>query len=125
MYDYLSLLIQVVCAAGFAGIIIVMSVLFGKRGKNTGYKNMPYECGMLPIGDGAPKFSIKFYIIAMLFVVFDIEVVFMYPWAVVFRDFVISNGPAFWTMTAFVAVLLIAYLYAWRKGVLNWTRDIK
>lgn len=125
MNDYLSLLIQIVCAVGFAGMILVLSVLCGKRGKNVGSKNIPYECGMIPSGDGAPQFSVKFYILAMLFVVFDIEVVFLYPWAVTFQDIVMKNPGAFWTMVGFVGVLLVAYVYAWRKGALRWTRAVK
>lgn len=125
MNDYIPFLMQVLVAVGFAGIVLVFSVLLGKRASNSGYKSQPYECGMMPEGDGAPRFSIKFYIVAMLFLIFDIEVVFLYPWAVIFRDFVMENAPAFWTMTGFIGVLLVAYLYAWRKGVLSWTRGVK
>lgn len=124
MYDYIPFLFQVLAGIGFVGIVLVFSVLLGKRASNVGYKSQPYECGMLPIGSGAPQFSIKFYIVAMLFLIFDIEVVFMYPWAVIFRDFVMENAAAFWTMTAFIGVLLVAYLYAWRKGALTWTRQV-
>ncbi|MCL4158855.1 UNVERIFIED_CONTAM: hypothetical protein GTU68_005319 [Idotea baltica] len=75
---------------------------------------------MLPIGEGAPRFSVKFYLVAMLFVIFDIEVVFMYPWAVQFTDLVKTNGMVIWSMAGFVSILTIAYLYALKKGALNW-----
>ena len=75
---------------------------------------------MLPIGEGAPRFSVKFYLVAMLFVIFDIEVVFMYPWAVQFADLVQQNGMVIWSMASFVTILTIAYLYALKKGALNW-----
>ena len=122
---YLPILIQVAVAIGFAAMILILSVLFGKRAKDNRAKVTPYECGMLPEGDGAPRFSIKFYIVAMLFVIFDIEVVFLYPWAVIFRDFVMENAMAFWSMTSFIVVLFIAYLYAVRKGVITWTRNVR
>jgi NADH-quinone oxidoreductase subunit A len=75
---------------------------------------------MLPIGEGAPRFSVKFYLVAMLFVIFDIEVVFMYPWAVQFKDLVAGNTMVLRSMAAFVAVLGVAYLYVLKKGALNW-----
>ena len=121
---YLPLLIQIVCAILFALAALTLSVLVGKRAKNQGQKNIPYECGMLPVGSGAPRFSIKFYIVAMLFVIFDIEVVFMYPWALIFKDFVMNHAPAFISMSSFAIVLLIAYVYALKKGVITWTRNV-
>lgn len=122
---YLPILIQIAVAIVFAAAILILSVLFGKRAKDNKAKITPYECGVLPQGDGAPRFSIKFYIVAMLFVVFDIEVVFLYPWAVIFRDFIMNYAPAFWSMTGFIVVLFIAYLYAVRKGVITWTRNVR
>jgi NADH-quinone oxidoreductase subunit A len=76
---------------------------------------------MLPQGAAQPRFSVKFYLVAMLFILFDIEVVFMYPWAVVYRDFIISNGPLiFWSMLSFVGILTVGYVYAIMKGALEW-----
>ena len=75
---------------------------------------------MLPIGEGAPRFSVKFYLVAMLFVIFDIEVVFMYPWAVQFRELILTNSMALLSMASFVGVLAIAYLYVLKKGALDW-----
>ncbi len=118
--DYLPVLLQVLVAIGFAASMLVMSVLFGKFGRRVGVKDEPYECGMLPVGEGAPRFSVKFYLVAMLFVIFDIEVVFMYPWAVQFKELVATNSMALLSMTAFVAVLGVAYLYVLKKGALNW-----
>jgi NADH-quinone oxidoreductase subunit A len=118
--QYLPVLLQVLIAFGFAAFVLVASVVFGRSAKRNATKDTPYECGMLPIGEGAPRFSVKFYMVAMLFVLFDIEVVFMYPWAVQFRDLV-ANGPVVLaSMAGFAGVLLVAYAYALKKGVLNW-----
>jgi NADH-quinone oxidoreductase subunit A len=121
--DYIPVLMQVIAATGFAAAMLVMSVIFGKRGRATGVKNVPYECGMLPIGEGAPRFSVKFYLVAMLFVIFDIEVVFMYPWAVQYSELVAdksTGGTALLSMAGFAGVLAVAYAYVLRKGALNW-----
>ena len=121
--DYVPVILQVIIAIGFAATMLIMSVVFGKRGRTTGVKNVPYECGMLPIGDGAPRFSVKFYLVAMLFVIFDIEVVFMYPWAVQFSELVAdksAGGVALLSMAGFAGILAIAYIYVLKKGALNW-----
>ncbi|MEX1049442.1 MAG: NADH-quinone oxidoreductase subunit A [Akkermansiaceae bacterium] len=119
--DYLPVLFQVLIAIGFAVVTLTLSVVFGRSGKRNATKDSPYECGMLPIGEGAPRFSIKFYLVAMLFVIFDIEVVFMYPWAVQFRDLSVHHGPtALASMAGFAGILVFAYVYALKKGALNW-----
>lgn len=118
--SYLPVIMQTTVALGFAGMMLVMSLLLGKKGKPNPVKESAYECGMLPIGDGAPRFSVKFYIVAMLFVIFDIEVVFMYPWAVQFRDLVQESAMAFWSVCGFVGVLAVAYVYALKKGAFTW-----
>ena len=120
--QYLPVLLQLSVATGFAVSTLIVSVLLGKSAKSNAIKDSAYECGMLPIGDDKPRFSVKFYVIAMLFVIFDIEVVFMYPWAVTFRSFVDSGQAAmvFWSMSGFVGILLVAYLYALKKGALSW-----
>ena len=102
--EFFSVLVQVVAALGLAGIILLLSIL-------------------MPVGEGAPMFSVKFYMVAMLFVIFDLEVVFLYPWAVNFRDYVMLNPESFTAMCIFIGILLVAYLYALGKGALNWHRD--
>lgn len=119
--DYLPVLIQIVVAVGFAASALLFSVLLGRSAKTTPTKDTPYECGMLPETKGQPRFAVKFYLVAMLFILFDLEVVFMYPWAVVFREFVATQGMSiFWSMLSFVGILTVGYIYAIKKGVLNW-----
>jgi NADH-quinone oxidoreductase subunit A len=118
--NYLPVLFQVLIALGFAVTTLVLSVVFGRSARTNITKDTAYECGMLPIGEGSPRFSVKFYLVAMLFVIFDIEVVFMYPWAVQFRDLVAEGPTALASMAGFAGVLAIAYVYALKKGALNW-----
>ena len=119
--NYLPVLLQIVIAGGFAVVTLIASALLGKSAKRNTIKDSAYECGMLPIGDSQPRFSVKFYIVAMLFVLFDIEVVFLYPWAVIYKDFINVNGASILAVaTGFVSILLVAFAYAWRKGVLDW-----
>ena len=119
--QFLPVFVQILIAMGFAAVALIFSVLLGKSARTNATKDSAYECGMKPIGDGAPRFSVKFYLIAMLFVIFDIEVVFMYPWAVQFRDLVAHHGPtALVSMTGFAGILAFAYVYALRKGALSW-----
>ena len=118
--QYLPVLLQILVAGGLAASMLIFSVLLGKTGTPNATKDSAYECGMLPIGEGQPRFSVKFYMVAMLFVLFDIEVVFMYPWAVVFRDMVAESSLIFWSMAGFAGILLVAYLYALKKGALKW-----
>jgi len=105
--DYFPVILQAIVAIGFAVTALGLSVLLGKKGSDNKTKETPYECGMLPIGEGAPRFSVKFYLVAMLFVIFDIEVVFMYPWAVSFADLVRENAMVLWSMASFAALLTI------------------
>ncbi|MEY3897019.1 MAG: hypothetical protein RLZZ214_2540 [Verrucomicrobiota bacterium] len=118
--DYLPVLFQVLIALGFAVSTLTLSVVFGRSGKRNATKDSAYECGMLPVGEGSPRFSVKFYLVAMLFVIFDIEVVFMYPWAVQFRDLAAQGPTALASMAGFAGVLVFAYVYALKKGALNW-----
>jgi len=117
---YLPVLLQVIVAFGFAAAVLILSVVFGRSGTRNATKDIPYECGMLPIGEGAPRFSVKFYLVAMLFVLFDIEVVFMYPWALQFRDLIAHGATALASMAGFAGILVVAYLYALIKGAFNW-----
>ena len=121
--NYLPVLIQLGTATSFAVVTLMISVLLGKSAKRNEVKDSPYECGMLPIGDAQPRFSVKFYIVAMLFVIFDIEVVFLYPWAVTFKSLVSEHGTMFVSMLSFAGALLIAYVYALKKGALSWSQS--
>jgi len=124
MKEYIPILIVFIFVAGFAVTNIVLSHLVGKR-KNTRAKLMPYECGMDPVGSAHQRFSVKFYLIAMLFILFDIEAVFLLPWAVVFKTLSqsISRPFVFFEMMIFIAVLLVGYVYVWKKGLFDWNRN--
>ncbi len=121
MSDYLPILLQVIIAVGFAVVALLVSSLLGRAGKRNAMKDSAYECGMLPIGETQPRFSVKFYLVAMLFILFDIEIVFMYPWAVVYRDHIAHHGSTiFWSMLSFAGILTVGYVYAIKKGALEW-----
>lgn len=126
MKEYIPILIVFIFVAGFAVTNIVLSHLVGKR-KNTRAKLMPYECGMDPVGSAHQRFSVKFYLIAMLFILFDIEAVFLLPWAVVFKSLsqtlISGRSFIFFEMMIFIAVLLVGYVYVWKKGLFEWTRN--
>jgi NADH-quinone oxidoreductase subunit A len=123
MKEYLPILIVFIFVLGFAVTNIALSHFIGKR-KDTREKLMPYECGMDPVGSAHQRFSVKFYLIAMLFILFDIEAVFLVPWAVVFRSLAekLSRPFVFFEMMIFIAVLLVGYIYVWKKGLFEWTR---
>lgn len=110
--DYIPILIFFVIVVGFAIVTIFLSSVIGKR-KVTPQKMIPYECGMDPIGQARKPFSVKFYIIAMLFIVFDIEAVFLYPWAVIFKELKVFGLVE---MAVFIAILLVGFIYVWKKG---------
>lgn len=121
MSQYLPILLQVIVAIIFAASALLFSEILGKAAKRNASKDSAYECGMPAIGEAQPRFSVKFYLVAMLFILFDIEIVFMYPWAVVYREFIVKNGATiFWSMLSFVGVLTVGYVYAIKKGVLDW-----
>ncbi len=123
MQAYLPIFLQVIVAIGFAAAALIVSVILGKSAKSNATKDSAYECGMTPIGEAQPRFSVKFYLVAMLFILFDIEIVFMYPWAVVYRDFMRAHDHTiFWSMLSFVGILTVGYVYAIMKGALDWKR---
>lgn len=123
MKEYLPIFLQVIVAIGFAAGALITSVLLGKAGKTNPTKDSAYECGMIAEGGAQPRFSVKFYLVAMLFILFDIEIVFMYPWAVIYREHVAQHGAGiFWSMLSFVGVLTVGYVYAIMKGALDWKR---
>src|SRR5216684_2968247 len=120
--EYLPVLLQIIVAIGFAASALIVSILVGKTGRRTPAKDTAYECGMLPQGEGQPRFSVKFYLVAMLFILFDLEIVFMYPWAVVYKEVIAQSGMIFWSMLSFITILMVGYVYALKKGALDWKR---
>lgn len=121
--EYLPVLLQIIVAIGFAVSALGMSALLGKTGgKRTPTKDTAYECGMIPQGEPQPRFSVKFYLVAMLFILFDLEIVFMYPWAVVYKEAIAHSSAIFWSMLSFIAILMVGYVYALKKGALDFRR---
>src|SRR5438874_10986690 len=120
--EYLPILLQVVVAMLFAGSALLVSVLVGKTGRRTAAKDTAYECGMIPQGERQPRFSVKFYLVAMLFILFDLEIVFMYPWAVVYRDAIKQSSVIFWSMLSVITIPMVGYAYAVKKGALDFKR---
>ena len=121
--QYVPVLILACSAAAFAGVTLVVSVLVGKRGRQSPIKNTAYECGMLPVGEGGARMSVKFYLVAMLFILFDIEVVFLYPWAVVYREMLAepaTRNMILGAMISFLGILFVGYLYALKKNAFDW-----
>src|ERR687885_138796 len=121
LYDYLPILLMFIVAAGFAVGNVILSTFVGQR-KRTRTKLMPYECGKDPVGSARERFSVKFYLIAMIFILFDIEVIFLIPWAVVFKQFAASGYRAlvYVEMMLFVVLLLVGYIYIVKKGAFDW-----
>lgn len=123
LQQYFPVLVLFLVAVGFAGGTLAISALAGKLGRRTKTKDIPYECGMLPEGPGNSRLSVKFYLVALLFVLFDIEVVFMYPWAVVYKDLLKQNAALILGgMVSFLGVLFVGYIYALKKGAFDWTK---
>ena len=121
--DYVPVLLHVIVAVGFASVALLANILLGRAGRRNPSKDTAYECGIVPDPGPQPRFSVKSYLVAMLFIIFDIEIVFMYPWAVVFRDFVGAFGTVIlWSMLCFVGILMFGYVYAIKKGALDWSR---
>jgi NADH-quinone oxidoreductase subunit A len=121
LIQYIPVVLLGLLAVGFAAGTLVLSVVVGKRGKDSRVKDMAYECGMLPIGEGSTRLSVKFYLVAMLFILFDIEVVFLYPWAVIYREMLAKNAALILgSMLCFMAILFIGYIYALKKDAFNW-----
>ena len=119
---YLPLLIHLLIALGIASGMIILSTVLGKR-RASRAKFQQYECGIPPTGDAGGRFSVKFYLVAMLFILFDVEAIFLYPWAVVFRDLTKSFGMfGFWEMVVYIGIVLVGFFYIWKKGVLDWNR---
>jgi NADH-quinone oxidoreductase subunit A len=117
---YVAVLIQFLLAAVIAVVILVANRIFGQRAAKHPRKDSAYECGMDPIGDPQPRFSVKFYVTAMLFILFDIEVVFLLPAVLIYREFVAAHLPIILPLMFFVSVLTMGLWYELRKGAIEW-----
>jgi NADH-quinone oxidoreductase subunit A len=114
--QWLPVLMQAVLALVIACALVALSFVIGRKVRNR-VKDMPYECGIAPTGDARERFSVKFYLVAMLFILFDIEAIFLYPWAVVYKQLKMF---AFIEMLAFVILIMAGFFFVWKKGVLDW-----
>ena len=121
---YFPVLVQVVIAAAVAAGLVGGSFLLGKKIRNR-VKDTPYECGINPTGSARERFSVKFYLVAMVFILFDIEAIFLYPWVVVYRELNLSGGQffGFIEMLLFIVLVLAGFFYIWKKGVLDWSAE--
>jgi NADH-quinone oxidoreductase subunit A len=116
LLEYLPIVVLIVMATGLAGLVVIIGHAFGPR-RPSPRKSMPYESGMRPIGPGTRRMPVRFYLVAVLFILFDIEVVFFLPWAVVFKQLGMFGLVE---MFVFIGILLVGYIYAWKKGALEW-----
>lgn len=120
--DFVPVLIQIAFVAGLAGAILTGSELFGQRGSKNPIKNYAYECGIKSDGKTSTRFSVKFYVTAMLFILFDIEVLFLIPWVLVYRDFIANGLPILGPILFFLGVLVVGLVYELKKGALEWEK---
>ncbi len=121
--QYVPVLMLLILAVAFSFGMLVTSVLLGKRGRRGQTKDTPYECGMAPVGEGTPRFSVKFYLVAMLFILFDIEVVFLYPWSAVYQEMLAdpaTKDMILVSMVSFLGILFVGYIYALKKRAFDW-----
>ncbi len=116
--SYAPLLLMFILAAGLAGVLITVSTIVGRH-KRTREKDQPYECGIAPTGDARHPFSVHFYMVGLIFILFDIEAIFLYPWALVYKDLKVFG---FAEMLLYIIILLVGYIYLWKKGALDWDR---
>ncbi len=125
VWQYVPLALQILVAVGLAGGMVAGSYFIGQH-KRSRTKLGAYECGMDPVGDARGRFSVRFYMVAMLFILFDVEAVFMLPWAVIYRRLPgITHHQffGFWEMLVYLGFVAVGLFYVWKKGVLNWTND--
>lgn len=120
--EYIPVIIQILLGLGIAVSILGVSHLLGQRAQTNKIKDSPYECGMIAQGQMHPKFSVKFYVTAMLFIIFDVEIVFLIPWALTYRDFLAANIPIIGPILFFLIVLIVGLVYEIRKGALKWEK---
>jgi NADH-quinone oxidoreductase subunit A len=118
---WFPVLVQTILAMVIAAALVTLTFVIGRRVKNK-VKDMPYECGIAPTGDARGRFSVKFYLVAMLFILFDIEAIFLYPWAVVYKQLKMFG---FLEMLTFVVLILAGFFFIWKKGVLDWAHHIE
>jgi NADH-quinone oxidoreductase subunit A len=116
---YFPVLVQIALAVLVAGALVAISYLIGKRVKDR-VKDSPYECGIAPTGSARERFSVKFYLVGIVFILFDIEAVFLYTWAVVYRELKMF---AFVEMLLFIVLVLVGFFYVWKKGALDWSLE--
>ncbi|HEX7730842.1 MAG TPA: NADH-quinone oxidoreductase subunit A [Terracidiphilus sp.] len=124
-WQYLPLFLQIAVAFGLAALFVVMSWFVGRH-RNTKIKLSPYECGIETVGDARARFSVRFYMVAMLFILFDVEAVFVMPWAVVYKHLPAITGSklfGFWEMLVYLGFVAVGLYYIVRKGILNWSQD--
>jgi NADH-quinone oxidoreductase subunit A len=123
LQQYLPVLMLGLLAVGFTAFMLFGSVALGRAARRSKTKDTPYECGMIPEGAGATRMSVKFYLVAMLFILFDIEVVFLYPWAVIYKDMVRDNAALILGgIIPFLALIFVGFVYELKKGGLDWKR---
>ena len=118
---YIPLLIHIAIVCALAAGMVLLSTLIGQHKRNP-VKMSPYECGMLPVGDVRQRFSVKFYLVGMLFILFDVEAVFLFPWAVLLKELKMFG---FWEMVVYIAIVLVGLFYIWKKGVLDWNNPTR
>jgi len=120
---YLPVLIQICLAAGVAAFVVGLSTVLGQRAGKNAIKDSPYECGVKPAGSSVhTRFSVKFYVTVMLFILFDIEVVFLVPWTFIYREFLANNIEILVPILVFIGVIVVGFLYEWKKGALEWEK---
>ena len=125
VWQYLPLVLQILAALALAAGMVAATFFIGKH-KNSRTKAGTYECGMDPVGDARGRFSVRFYMVAMLFILFDVEAVFMLPWAVIFKQLPHLTGSrmfGFWEMLVYLGFVAVGLFYVWKKGILDWAND--
>ena len=117
--SYIPVLVMMAIGAGLGGVVLILSQFLGPKAPNK-KKNEPFECGMPPVGDARHRVSVRFYLIAILFLLFDVEAIFFFPWAVVYKEYLSVSSFILLEMAVFVGILLVGYFYVLRKGALEW-----
>lgn len=117
LHEYLPILIFLIVAGGFGAVLLTLGFVLGQRPKPDAEKLSPYECGFEAFEDSRRKFDVRYYLVAIVFIIFDLEIAFLFPWAVVFK----TAGLFVWlSMAVFLAILIVGFIYEWKKGALEW-----